>query len=371
MPAKNLKLKVIKGKSVKSLNQDDVVRTLLESISEGVIIIDQKGKIVFVNQRFTEIFGYRKSEIIRKNLDLLIPRSEKERHASHIESYFERPVIRPMGTGLELRGKHKNGRKIPLEVSLSFLKFKEGNFGMAFVTDITTRKKAEDELRERNEELDSFAHMVAHDLNSTINNITGFSHLLLNDIELDENEKEAMLNRIITSSMKMSSIISELLLFANLKKDEVKFDPLEMGELIENVIDRLQPQIKERRAEIKIAKYFPKALGHDSWIEEVWYNLILNALKYGGDPPVIKIGGKRVKNKIQFWIEDNGQGLNEHQKELILLSPEKVKHPTIQGHGYGLSIVMKILKKLDGKLQVESKENKGTRFLFTLKKVPK
>ena len=173
-----------KIQSLENFTNDDKVKILLESISEGILISDYESNIVYVNIRTCEIFGYEKAELENSRLDKIIPELFSEEHKSHVKHYLQKPVPRPMGQNIELFGRRKGGSIIPLEISLSFLETTSVKFGLAFITDITERKKAQDELRAQNEELDAFAHSVAHDLNSSINNIIGSGNLMLGDYNL-------------------------------------------------------------------------------------------------------------------------------------------------------------------------------------------
>jgi PAS domain S-box-containing protein len=146
-------LKILRQISFASgLFQGDVtVRTLLESLAEGVVIIDNSGTILLVNTRAEQLFGYRREEIVGKPHSLLIPERFREIHEEHQANFFEEPRIRPMGELLNLAGRRKDGSEFPVEISLSFIKTINGTLVMAFVSDITLRKKYESHLRESEE----------------------------------------------------------------------------------------------------------------------------------------------------------------------------------------------------------------------------
>ena len=143
------------------LQENDTVKTLLESLAEGVVIINDKGRIVLINKRFSEMSGYSKEEVLGESLNLFINNNLHERHNKHIKDFFENPRVRPMGIGIELNAKKKDNTIYPVEISLSHLETESEVLGIAFITDISERKKAVDELNRRNIELDSYAHTVA------------------------------------------------------------------------------------------------------------------------------------------------------------------------------------------------------------------
>lgn len=139
------------------LFQGDVtVRTLLESLAEGVIIIDNSGTILLVNTRAEQMFGYQKEELIGKPHAILIPERYRAIHEEHESGYFKEPKIRPMGQLLDLAGRRPDGSEFPAEISLGFLETINGVFVLALVSDMTLRKQVETRLREAEQRFASF-----------------------------------------------------------------------------------------------------------------------------------------------------------------------------------------------------------------------
>jgi signal transduction histidine kinase/CheY-like chemotaxis protein len=224
------------------------------------------------------------------------------------------------------------------------------------------------ELQMQNEELDSFAHTVAHDLKNPINAITGYAYLLANQYYdvLDE-EGVRFLAIIEQRSQKMSNIINELLLLSRVRKEEVKSRPLDMASIVEEVLQRLSPMIDEYEAEIILPDHWPHAVGYASWVEEVWVNYISNAIKYGGRPPRLELGVNEQDNDlVRFWVQDNGFGLLPEAQARLFTPFERLDQVSLEGHGLGLSIVQRIITKLAGEVGVESDEGKGSLFWFAL-----
>ena len=246
--------------------------------------------------------------------------------------------------------------------------------------EITKRKKAEKklqqdtiELQERNEELDAFAHTVAHDLKVPLGTVIGFSDLLSEDYSnLSEDEICNYIQFIKQDSDKMNHIIDELLLLSSLRKTEVKMSPLNMNEIVTEAIGRLSQMIEDYNAEILLPEDWTVALGYAPWIIEVWVNYISNAIKYGGKLPRIEIGSDTGKSKnisegmIRFWIRDNGPGISPDEQKLLFRKYERLDQAQTKGYGLGLSIVLRIIEKLGGKVDVESETGKGSVFYFTL-----
>ncbi len=350
------------------LFQGDVtIRTLLESLAEGVVIVDSAANIVFINSQTERLFGYQKEEIVGCPLNTLIPEKLHSAHEKHVNDYFKSPRVRPMGKERDLIGRKKDGRDFPVEISLCFLEADGYPLSMAFVTDITLRKKAEKDLKTRNEELDAFAHTVAHDLKGSLTGLIGYSDLLSQkDVNLEEQTIRESLDEICASGRKMANIIDELLLLASVRKEDVEVTPLGMLSIVNDAMIRLRLEGLKDETEIVLADKFPKALGYAPWVEEVWYNYISNAIKYGGSPAKIEIGAEPTNDGfVHFWVKDNGRGLSDAEQS-GLFTAYGLRKKEKSGHGLGLSIVKRIVEKLNGEVGVQSQVSEGSIFSFTL-----
>lgn len=354
---------------VSRLFQRDLsVQALLEVLAEAVVVIDQVGVIVYINRRTQELFGYEPAELIGRPLRLLLPERFTRVHARHLVDYFATPHHRSIGLGLDLVGKRKEGAEIPVEISLSYLHTEAGPLALASITDISRRKQIEQALQQRNEDLDAFAHTVAHDLNAQLAVIVGFSEELADAHPgLPPDELRRYLLTIARSGRKMSNIINDLLLFASMRKEDVVLTTLDMKSIVAEALQRVRPLIEEYRAEVLAPDSFPAAAGHAPWVEEVWFNYLSNALKYGGRPPRLEIGGtQQADGRVSFWVKDNGAGLTAQQQAQLFEPLTQFERPKITGHGLGLSIVRRIVEKIGGQVRVESTPGQGSTFYFTL-----
>jgi signal transduction histidine kinase len=150
------------------------------------------------------------------------------------------------------------------------------------------------------------------------------------------------------------------------RREDVLVAPLDMVSIIHEATFRLKHKIEEHGAEITLAEDFPPALGYAPWVEEVWYNYISNAVKYGGPPPKITLGGELVEDGYaRFWVKDNGPGLCPADKSQLFI-PYSSRTNYSGGNGLGLSIVKRIVEKLNGYVGVESEVNEGSLFSFKL-----
>jgi len=224
------------------------------------------------------------------------------------------------------------------------------------------------ELEARNEDLDAFAHTVAHDLKNPLARIVGFAEALGEEpAALSDEELRRYLYKMARSGRKMSDIIDELLLLAVVRQMEVKMKPLDMAGIVAEAQQRLADMIEERQAEIVLPDTWPVALGYGPWVEEVWVNYLSNALKYGGQPPRVELGATvQSDGAVCFWMRDNGPGLMPEDQARLFNRFTQLGQNRTEGHGLGLSIVQRIVEKLGGQVKVESKVGQGSVFIFTL-----
>jgi signal transduction histidine kinase len=222
------------------------------------------------------------------------------------------------------------------------------------------------ELSLRNEELDAFAHTVAHDLMNPVSSVL-ITAQSLERVEMDRQRLLPFLRGIIDSMNKMGRIIDSLLLLSEVRKVDVSRESIDMGKIVGEAIERLKDMFEDSQIRLVLPESWPDAIGYAPWVEEVWVNYISNAIKYGGQPPWIEISAKaQPGDKIMFCIRDNGKGLTEVEKERLFKPFSKLSQKRSVGHGLGLSIVKRIVEKLDGVVSVESSPGQGSTFCFTL-----
>ncbi len=228
------------------------------------------------------------------------------------------------------------------------------------------------ELQVRNEELDAFSHTVAHDLKNPLTYVVGFAETLHDSYQtLDDQNIEKYLLQIAESGRKMGNIIDALLLLAGVRQMKIDVKPLDMAHILDEVLHRMSYMIQESNAEIILPEQWPTALGYDLWIEEVWVNYVSNGIKYGGDPPRLRLGAEPLEDDmVYFWIQDNGQGLTPEEQERLFTPFTQLQQVKTAGYGLGLSIVRRIVEKLGGQVWVESEIGTGSTFYFSLPTAP-
>ena len=224
------------------------------------------------------------------------------------------------------------------------------------------------DLEEQNQELDAFAHTVAHDLVNPLNHIIGFADVLTGRSELPPAEETVTyLTYISRAAHKMMDIINSLMLLAGIRQKQVILEALDMDQVVTEAEKRLQPMIEQFQAQIVKPDKWPVGYGYAPWVEEVWVNYLSNAMKYGGNPPHITIGATVQKdNTVRYWVRDEGAGLSEEECKKLFVPFTRLGHVKVQGYGLGLSIVQRIIERLNGQVGVESEPGKGSIFSFTL-----
>lgn len=235
-------------------------------------------------------------------------------------------------------------------------------------TMVTALRHRANQLQEQNEELDAFAHTVAHDLKGPLATLVGYADVMLDFAdELSPEELKENLQAMLRSGKKMSSIIDELLLLAGVRQMDIQPEPVMMRLCVNEALRRLSESIEQFGAQVSIQPNLPPVIGHAPWIEEVWVNYISNAIKYGGTPPKINIGADATEDGyVNFWVRDNGAGLTAEQQEKLFVPFSRLSQIRVEGHGLGLSIVQRIIQKLHGTVSVESKPGSGSKFCFRL-----
>jgi signal transduction histidine kinase len=223
-------------------------------------------------------------------------------------------------------------------------------------------------------DLDAFAHTVAHDLKGLLAMIVGYGEVLLNDLrEQSAHELVSMVASIVRVGYKMSDVLDELIALASVRRQRVRLGPFDMGQVVSEAEERVRGLVEERCAKIVKPDGWPEVLGYGPWVEEVWTNYLSNAVKYGGRPdegipPYIEIGfDEQYKVRdVRFWVRDNGRGIPPEDQERLFTPFTRLEGARVQGHGLGLSIVKRIVEKLDGEVGVTSAPGEGSVFSFTL-----
>ena len=357
---------------------EELYRTLVEISPDAITLTGLDGKILFSNRQAALLNGCDDPEELvgRDSFEFIAPQ-DRQRAAGNALKALQGAVLR----SIEYTALRKDGTCFLAELSVSLFVDAAGKPKgfIGVMRDITHHKRVEESLRRsnaelqaRNDELDAFARTVAHDLQSPLAYIIGMAELLAEDGEaVPAAEQQTYLQTIVQRGLKVSRITDELLLLAQVRKGAVELQPLDMARIAAEAWQRLAEVVQDYKAEISLPNAWPAALGYGPWVEEVWVNLLSNALKYGGRPPHLELGAAaQPDGQVRFWVHDNGRGLTEEEQSKLFMPFTQLHQVRATGYGLGLSIVHRIVEKLGGRVDVESDGASGTTFSFTLPGVP-
>jgi PAS domain S-box-containing protein len=354
-------------------------RDLLDAAPDAMVIIDTHGHIALINAQAERMFGFTREEMVGQPIEMLIPERLHERHRSHRAGYAHDPRQRPMGTGLDLWARRKDGSEFPVEISLGPLQTDEGALVTAAVRDITERKNVErqladyaDSLKRSNRELEQFAYIASHDLRAPLRSLTGFSQLLQKRYgDRMEGEAAEFLGYITSSAKQMEHLIDDLLAFSRVSRVEQALVAVDCEALLAKVQQQLKAVIEARRARIT-HEPLPAVMGIEHELMQLFQNLISNGLKFQpGAAPTVHVGVSAEGAGWHFRVVDRGIGVpSEYHDKIFLIFQRLHSTEEYEGTGVGLAICKKIVEHHGGRIWIESEPGKGSTFHFTLKAVP-
>ncbi|MEJ5308423.1 MAG: histidine kinase N-terminal 7TM domain-containing protein [Anaerolineae bacterium] len=349
------------------LNLAPVARhTLVDTLSDGMLVVDAQETVVDLNPAMAKLLAVDTQTSIGRPVWDFLPSGAD----------WEMWLRAPAGAQTMLTLPGSDGPRVyDVQVSLFYDRWKNVSGRMLVLHDITERQQAAEaleryaqELEARNAELDAFAHTVAHDLKNPLSAVVGYGEFLTSRYDrIADEQRLSMLNTIVRQGKRMSNIIDELMLMASLRRlGDVSFSPLDMGQIVAEVQERLAMVIEEKHAHINLPESWPAVVGYAAWVEEILANYLSNAIKYGGNPPEVTLGWDVQGAFIRFWVRDNGAGLTPEEQARLFTPFTRLDQISAKGHGLGLSIVRRISDKLGGQVGVVSTPGEGSTFWFTL-----
>jgi signal transduction histidine kinase len=233
--------------------------------------------------------------------------------------------------------------------------------------EVQERRRAEEELRAANRELEAFSYSVSHDLRGPLRAITGFSEILLEEYadKLEGGMGRDCLNRIADGARQMDALIQDLLTFSRLGRDRIELTEVDPAEVLSESIAR----VEVGQADIAIQGPFAPLRANRVLLTQVFYNLISNAVKFvpPGVRPVVRIRSERHGERVRIWVEDNGIGIAPEYHDRIFRVFERLNPSSgYPGTGIGLAIVRRAMERMGGKVGLESSPGQGSRFWIEL-----
>jgi PAS domain S-box-containing protein len=366
-------------------------RELLEAAPDAIIEVDREGRIVLLNRVSENMFGYSREELLGRSVDLLIPQDLRTRHAEHRQRYWNTPSTRPMGSGLMLQGKRKDGSEFPVEISLSPVESEGGLRVTAIIRDISKRRTAEDRLRavqenytreleqrnrliERANRLKSeFLASMSHELRTPLHTIIGFSELLGEELEGPLNDKQKrFVNHIHKDSLHLLELINDVLDLSKIEagKLELRREAFDVRGALEEVLASIRPQAEAKSQSLGTVLDELPALDADrTRFKQILLNLLSNAVKFTPEGGSIRVEAGLLEEMAQFSVIDTGVGIPKEEQESVFDKFYQVGQTTKgvrEGTGLGLAITQRLVAEHGGKIWVVSEVGKGSRFSFTI-----
>jgi PAS domain S-box-containing protein len=346
-------------------HSEQTLCALLESAGQGIVGVDSAGAIILVNTMLERLFGYSRDELLGQQLEILIPETLRDRHGKHRLAYFQKPRVRPMGEGLALTGRRKDGTEFPVEVSLSSVETSVGLLSVGFISDITARERAEADLQQ-------FAYVVSHDLQEPVRNIAAFAELLTRNYgELLDEQGREFVGFIQQSTSRMSALISGLLSYSRITKDResAPLTEVALDDVLSTAAGNLRVAMDEAQAAIH-ADPLPVVSGDPIQLTQLFQNLLSNSLKYrAARPPAVRITSTESDGGYVIAVEDNGIGIPPRHLERVFGLYQRLHGSEYPGNGIGLAICKQIVERHGGRMWAEPSES-GAVIKFALRKPP-
>jgi len=351
-------------------------RALLEAAPDAIVMVGSNGIIELANAQTEKLFGYTRSELLGQSVDMLVPKTFRERHDEHRQEFFEAPKVREMGKDLDLHGLRKDGTQFPVEISLSPLQTETGILVLAAIRDGTERRKSAKLLREKmtelkrsNDELQQFAYVASHDLQEPLRMVTSYMQLLAKRYKgrLDSDADE-FIAYAVDGCNRMKGLIQDLLTYSRAGASGKTVREVTCESALSNALINIRAVIEENGA-IVTHDPLPVITADDTQLVQLFQNLVGNAIKYRRDA-VPRVHVSAARNGDMEWIfsvRDNGMGIEPQYFEKIFILFQRLQgRQESSGTGIGLAICKKIVERQGGRIWVESQLDEGSTFYFSL-----
>lgn len=350
-------------------------QALVESAPNALVLSDTKGNISLVNAQANTIFGYGATELLGKNLEIIMPERFRPAHSKQPD-YLKEPKARHLNQEYDLYALRKDGTEFPVEIGLTPIITDEGTVALASIVDITemrqneaTIKKQMSEIQTKSYEMEQFIYIASHDLQEPLRTLLNYIQLLEEDYPEQMNGEIGIhLSEMKSAIKRMGILVRSLLDYGRLGQNKV-LALTDVGQVVKDVLSDLNTLIKTTNTSIEITTDLPVLYSYETELRQLFQNLINNAIKFRKQDmtPVIKIGCTRQEDYYEFFISDNGIGIDPKYFQRIFLMFQRLhKQEEFTGYGVGLANCRKIAELHGGEIWVESETGKGSVFKFTI-----
>lgn len=348
---------------------------VVETASEGIITIDDAGRIESFNPAAERLFGYTAAEVAGRNVSMLMPEPDRSRHDGYLRRYLDGGEAHIIGFGREVMAQRRDGSPLPIGLAVSEMRLGPRRLFTGIVHDLTERRRAEarqaeliDDLQAANEELRNFAYVVSHDLKAPLRGIGSLADWLASDYadKLDAQGREylaLMKNR----ASRMDALIDGILEYSRVGRVKETQVAVDLNALVADTVQMLAPPPE---VSVIVEGTLPTVLGERTRLQQLFQNLVSNAIKHRDKPEGrIVIASADAGDFWQLSVADNGPGIDpRHHERVFLLFQVLTPRDQKESTGVGLALVKKIVELYGGRVWIDSRSGEGSTFFFTLPK---
>lgn len=353
----------------------ETYQAIFETAPDALIISNDSGEIVDINEQVQTLFGYTKQELLGQPIQKLIPESFNSIYPSSESNRDGASDRKLIGSNGDIVARKKNGNIFFAEINISPLDVKEFKLTSAAIRDVSYKiltnqrlNKTLNTVKAKNKELEQFAYIASHDLQEPLRTVMSFVELFKEEFGEHVNEDAGKYLLFISQATKrMSDLLKSLLDYSRLGGSN-KAVPVDCNEIISNIQSDLATTIDETNTTFCI-KPLPSIVAYATELRVLFQNLITNAIKFRkkDDTPHIKILATQESGCWKFSVEDNGIGIDPRYKDRIFVIFQRLHgRNAYEGTGIGLAHCKKIVELHGGNIWLESELDKGSNFYFTI-----